>query len=153
MRNANPSRTTTLLDAIAFHLLSLSLKSPSRTHLALSILQRSTLKLARRGNTLRLLDAADLLSPCLSNSSYHSRRFSLRAPQNGSFKPLDPPPIIWVGFINLISARICAILANWVCKHLMGMSLLSSPSRNNRLGFCLETTLSALFASLHPPIV
>ena len=136
-------RAMVLAGAAAVQLLSFSLRSPSLFTLALIVLRRSTLDCAWHGNTLRLLDATDLLSPWLSRSTCDSCCFSLRALRGGSFKPPDlplegSPSSIRGGFINLLSTKICAILASCACKHLMVISRLSSPSGSNRLGLYLE---------------
>ncbi|GFZ08957.1 hypothetical protein Acr_20g0007650 [Actinidia rufa] len=49
----------------------------------------STLKWARYGDTLHLLDATDLLSPWLFGSTWDSRCFPFRPPRGGSFNPPD----------------------------------------------------------------
>ncbi|GFZ18416.1 hypothetical protein Acr_27g0001550 [Actinidia rufa] len=50
----------------------------------------------------------------------------------------------WAGFINLLSTKICAILANYVCSHSIIMSQLSLPLWSNKPRFYLEVTLTVL---------
>ncbi|GFY92413.1 hypothetical protein Acr_08g0008090 [Actinidia rufa] len=56
----------------------------------------------------------------------------------------DSASVAWLGFTNLLSTRICANLANWVCSHSMVMSRLPPPPRSNQLRFCLKLALGIL---------
>ena len=62
--------TMVLSGVIVVRLLSLACRSPSQFYLALSVLRRSMLEWARLGDTLRILDATDLLLLRLSRLTW-----------------------------------------------------------------------------------
>ncbi|GFY91171.1 WRKY DNA-binding protein 13 [Actinidia rufa] len=74
--------------------LSFSPGSPSRFLLALSISQKFTLEQARCGDTLRLLDATNLLSPWLSRSYYRCTQDNCRVKKRVERLAEDPRMVI-----------------------------------------------------------
>ena len=93
-----------------------------------------------------------MLSLRLFKSTWDSCCFPFCPPQGGSLSFLDlhmegPSSCTWVGFINLLSTRICVLSASWFCRCLMVMSQLSTPSGSNQPGLFLEVALAILWAS------